>query len=168
MKLTFNQLLADYLYNCINFKQKLSRDYLSQSDRIFIKGQIRQNLYDFQRVRDYLNDDRVFEHRQATKTEIKKYKIEGDYPVVGMFKYREISLPIYFDDYGEQEFLIYRNRELCGGGFEYFPEYYWMSQIDEYLEKDFFESNLDEPAGWKKLKTSCKKELEELSTKKRK
>ena len=159
MRLTFTKVLVDYFISCIRIKQKLNRKNLSKSDEKYLQGQKDQNFYNFERIKDYLKSEELFTRREPTKTEIEKYKIKGEYPVVGIFEYRGESSPIYCDDYGQQEFLIYKGKELSGGSFNYLPEYDWMYVIDGYLEKDFFEDNSDEPAEWKKLKELHNKEI---------
>ncbi len=163
MELKFRQLLIDYLDNCINIKQKMNRKGLSENDKNFLEGQRHQNLLDFKRMKYYyIDEDEMFTSRLSTEKDSKKYKIKGDYPLVEIFEYRGQIVPVYFDDYGQQMFAIYKGKELPGGAYEAQP-YCWLSdEIDSYLEKEFFESNKEYPKGWKKLLKEYKEEIGQI------
>ena len=172
MKLTFAKLLADYSESCIMIKQKLGKEHLTEADRRYLEGQRKQNFSDFQTMKHYIEDEDIFKCRNPTKHEIKKYKIEGNFPVVGILEYRDELIPVYNDDYGQQEFIIYKNKEISGGSYNYFPEYTWMYEIDSYLEKEFFDGPDIMPVYWDKLLKIVDNELiaeiEEHQTKRRK
>ena len=45
-------------------------------------------------------------------------------------KYRDELIPIYVDDYGQQEFIKYKNRFFYGGSYNIYAEYDFCSFID--------------------------------------
>lgn len=45
-------------------------------------------------------------------------------------KYRDELIPIYIDDYGQQEFIKYKNRFFYGGSYNIYAEYDFCSFID--------------------------------------
>lgn len=157
MKLTFITILVDYLSNCLDFKYQLERENLSATDKKYIEGRIKQNFYNFENSKAYLNIKDLYKTRKPTKEEEEKYKIEGDFPLVRILEYRDKVLPIYLDDYGQQEFAVYKNKEISGGAFNTDAEEIFMWELDSYLEKEFFASDLDEPEEWKKVLNSIKR-----------
>ena len=65
-----------------------------------------------------------YNRRKPTEQEIKEftYKDNIEYEPVAVLEYDDEIIPIYNDDYGQQEFIRYRDKEFSGGAYNMFPE----------------------------------------------
>ena len=45
--------------------------------------------------------------------------------------YRGEEVPVFLDDYGQQEFIVFRSRICCGGGYDSMADDYFCKFVDE-------------------------------------
>ena len=72
---------------------------------------------------------------EPTKEEKQKYYLEKyqEYPS-GILRYRGQEAPIYFDDYGQQEYMVFQNKEYNGGAYNNDCRWYFCQVIDDILD----------------------------------
>lgn len=58
-------------------------------------------------------------------------KEDKNFPVCGIMSYRGEYIPVYDDDSGQQEFIIYNDKEICGGSYNLYPQEVFCQEIDE-------------------------------------
>lgn len=74
-------------------------------------------------------DDPTEEEKQ--KYYLKEYK---EYPV-GILRYRGQEAPIYIDDYGQQEYMIFQGKEYSGGSYNFECRQDFCCMIDDVLDR---------------------------------
>ncbi len=57
------------------------------------------------------------------------------YDLEGVLCYREMLIPVYGDDDGQQMFAVYEGHIIAGGSYNAHPEFDFCYQIDQYLDK---------------------------------
>lgn len=74
-------------------------------------------------------DDPTEEERQ--KYFLAQYK---EYPT-GILRYRNQEVPIYVDDYGQQEYMVFQGKEYAGGSYNFACRQDFCCMIDDVLDK---------------------------------
>lgn len=133
----FEDLLNLYEHNIEYANRMMTEDCLSfykKDKQYWIGYKIATNNW-FEALKDECSDFNPKIRREISKEEERecKYIDEQGYEhtPVGMFKYRGEDVPVYLDDYGQQEYIIYEGREICGGAYNLAPEYDFCYMIDK-------------------------------------
>lgn len=138
-KLNFKKLLEEYL-----FKLHLVKHSPKFEDEKFREGYLDANLSWFQDMKAYC-DDYVPKILPITE-EIKfrymlKDKLDGEAPapLSGYFTYRDEIVPIYDDDYGQQDIMLFRGKEYSGGCYNFLAIHDFTYIVDQILEREYLE-----------------------------
>lgn len=146
MKLDFETLLNLYFYKLYNIVDRHMRGLDSEED---YNRALALNRLWLEDIADYIGRDyTVRKHDELTQEEIDKYAplgIEGNYAMYLMYviEYRGLTIPVFDDDYGQQD-IAWINGEWCSGGsYNFHAEDTFCSRADYYLEqqsiKEFIE-----------------------------
>ena len=54
----------------------------------------------------------------------------------GILRYRGQEVPIYTDDYGQQDYMIFRGETVGGGAYNFFSDVEFCNYIDKILDND--------------------------------
>ena len=63
-----------------------------------------------------------------------KFVYNGEYPYK-LFVYRDQYVPVYSDDYGQQDYTVIDGKTYGGGAYNFFADEVFCSEIDYILEK---------------------------------
>jgi len=94
------------------------------------------NMY--QDMRGYCEDGYPHNHEVITIEGIEKYgpyELDNDYKcaVVGVLRYRGLELPVYCDDYGMCDFIVYDGKTIEVDSFGGPTDWYYV--LDKYIDK---------------------------------
>lgn len=146
MKLDFETLLHLYSYKLYNIVDRHMHGLDSEED---YKGALALNRLWLEDIADYIGRDyTVRKHDELTQEEIDKYSplgVEGHYAMDLMYviDYRGLTIPVFNDDYGQQDIALINGEWCSGGSYNFHPEEVFCSRADYYLEqqsiKEFIE-----------------------------
>lgn len=148
-KIEFRDLLLQYYTLLTSFKYRLQQNI--DSSREFQK-RISVNMAWFHYLIEHLDSKDVFKKTfEKRKLSRKKFLLPEDQRCPGcedgkplyILKYRGIDIPVYDDDYGQQEVAYFDGKAISGGCYNFFPEYEFIFYIDRYLEDRYLEGNYD-------------------------
>lgn len=140
----FQEVLGGYEAIVSWYKNRINKAIENNDEKLVEELELRLSttVYNFNRMLDFITDkDEIYSRRECTPKEIKKYQkelaVEGD--LIGMLDYRGISCPIFFDDYGQQEYIeVHRKGRdvytIPGGAYNFDPELDWVAQINILLD----------------------------------
>ena len=55
---------------------------------------------------------------------------EFKFPLVGILSYNGEDIPVYDDDFGQQDFCMYHGKSISGGAYNLFPESEFIAHIE--------------------------------------
>lgn len=150
----FSNLLASYLLNLENLKVRLSRKLITED---YFKGARDYNFKWFQDMKDLLKsiEDNIYGKKinDLSKGDKEKYEylsknedsgISYRYEPAYLLKYRNKIIPVYVDDYGQQEFAVYNGVVISGGSYNFFPEEVFAYEVDRQLENEYLDLPLSD------------------------
>ena len=127
----FEDVLAIYESYLFRIRRYKRSGYYSQE---YLDGMRIQNLNWF---RDIVLDNDLVGWRRID-VDLSKFIYEGQEPLYVII-YRDVLIPIYNDEYGQQVFAVIGGKEFSGGAYNSFPEDYFTYEADKLLEKRFLE-----------------------------
>ena len=143
-ELTFKNDLIEYCFNLTRIKSDIERSLTSQADS---QSALRINLDWFRYVRNQLLDyaDYVEEIRDQRTLNRKEFRLPESQRCPGcddgkpykVIKYRNVLIPIYDDDYGQQDFAVIFGKEISGGCYNYYSYIEFINYVDYELQKRF-------------------------------
>ena len=148
-KLNFRELLLEYYFILCGTKEQFARNMCSKEE---FNARRYVNMEWFHCSREYLPEKAVFSKcKEKRKLSRKKFLLPEDQRCPGcedgkplyILKYRGLDIPVYDDDYGQQEFAYFDGKSISGGCYNFFAEYEFISYIDHYLENKYLEGTYD-------------------------
>lgn len=101
----------------------------------YLEGMRRQNFIWFQDL-SLQTSGKEWRELEGIEEVVKDYEFEGELPY-RLILYRGVILPIYRDDYGQQDFTVIRNRVISGGSYNSFAVDEFIYEVDKILEEEF-------------------------------
>jgi len=133
--MTYEQLLTCYELALDLVKMQRERGHKSPD---FLDGFQKGALQMYWSARD--ETDFKPQIDPATPEEKKKfYDPESKEEPFGILRYRGQEVPVYDDDYGQQEYIIFRGETYCGGAYNFGADYDFCSYVDNVLDNDIRE-----------------------------
>lgn len=155
-KVTFLDVLVEYYHflDIIKYSDQFKKDKSDKQDIIRDRLRINSGWLRFMQHNYFLGKDRKKLYRVYRSDKIlnkKCFRLKEDERCVGcedgkpykVIKYRNILLPIYIDDYGQQDFTIINDKTICGGAYNLESDLYFISKVDDMLEKQFMNDEYD-------------------------
>lgn len=123
----------------ITEKEFLTRNYINME-------WFHEMIYSMLSLRDYARIS-----RDEKKLRLKKFRLSDKERCPGcddgkpykVITYRGFDIPVYNDDYGQQDFAIFMGKCISGGAYNLFSDQEFMSYVDHYLEKLFIDNEYD-------------------------
>ena len=146
----FRDVLLHYFSRLCNIKLNIERKYKTLHES---SAELYTNLIWFQFVRDRafrleeifeeINDENILNDKAFLLPEDKRYPGCEDGKPYKVIKYRNIYIPIYDDDYGQQDFAIVNGKEISGGCFNLFSYQEFIDAVDCYLQESYLKDEYD-------------------------
>lgn len=128
--MNFEELLADYETILININRQKRRHYRSDEYlEAYYQGASR--MFHLSK----LSGDFRPARSKPTPEQKEKYLFEGEEPVA-MLYYRGKEIPIYNDDYGQQEFIVFNDKTFGGGAYNTMAEYDFCDYMDDIIDQE--------------------------------
>ena len=140
MQLTFKELRRLYLFNLSNIKVRKEREIISE-ERAF--GELRYNFHWYNDILTFFID-REYESIRAVnlgENEREQYKHTELGEVSYLLKYLDYCIPVYIDDYGQQEVAVIEGEEIGAGAYNMEAEEFFCYVLDQRFEKQFLEQH---------------------------
>lgn len=136
----FNDILGFYEFNLDNIKQFRERKFYSED---YIEGMRRQNFSWFESMAT-LCPSRYTEVLVKDGEDVEDYRFENQLPFKFIL-YRDEKIPVYDDDYGQQDFAVIRGKVVSGGTYNFMSAEEFVYYLDRILEQEFLEKGDEEP-----------------------
>lgn len=148
--MTFTDILIEYCFNLTRIKSDIDRSTTSQADS---RSALRTNLDWFRYLRnqlldytDYIediSDKRTLNRKEFLLPESKRCPGCDDGKPYKVIKYRNVMIPIYDDDYGQQDFAIVFDKEISGGSYNLYSYIEFINYVDYELQNKFLNDEYD-------------------------
>lgn len=135
----FNDILAFYEFNLFNIKQFRKRKLYNED---YIEGMMRQNFTWFENLASQY-PNRYKEVSVKNDKNLEKYRFEDQLPFKFVL-YRGEKIPVYDDDYGQQDFAVIRGQVVSGGAYNFMSAEEFVYYMDRVLEQEFLEKGDEE------------------------
>lgn len=146
MELNFETLLDLYFYKLYNIVDRHMRKLDNEED---YNRALALNRLWLEDIADYVGRDyTVRKCNELTKEEIDKYAplgVEGKYvmDLIYVIDYRGLTIPVFADDYGQQDIALINDKWCSGGSYNFHPEEAFCSRADYYLEQQSIKEFLE-------------------------
>lgn len=146
----FRDLLLEYLFVLGGIQDKLKRGIINNETANTLRYYNLDWLH-WTRGRT-LEDKEIFtESRDKRKLNNKKFLLPEEKRCPGcddgkpyrIITYRGIEIPVYDDDYGQQDFAIVLGQEISGGSYNFFSVEEFIDASDRLLEEKFLLGEYD-------------------------
>lgn len=148
--MTFTDILIEYCFNLTRIKSDIDRSTTSQADS---RSALRTNLDWFRYLRnqlldytDYIEeigDKRTLNRKEFLLPESKRCPGCDDGKPYKVIKYRNVLIPVYDDDYGQQDFAIVFDKEISGGSYNLYSYIEFINYVDYELQNKFLNDEYD-------------------------
>lgn len=135
----FNDILEFYEFNLFNIKQFRKRKLYNED---YIEGMMRQNFTWFENLASQY-PNRYKEVSVKNDKNLEKYRFEDQLPFKFVL-YRGEKIPVYDDDYGQQDFAVIRGQVVSGGAYNFMSAEEFVYYMDRVLEQEFLEKGDEE------------------------
>lgn len=140
MELTFEILLHLYSYKLYNIVERHNRGLDNEEE---YRRALALNRLWLEDIADYIGRDYTVRTRkddEITKAEIDKFAplgVEENYIMylIYVIDYRGLTIPVFADDYGQQDIAWINDGWCSGGSYNFHPEEVFCSRADYYLEQ---------------------------------
>lgn len=134
IELTFEELLDTY--NSMNdHAKRLYKNNIINEEQYNSYKTI--NFRWLQNIKLYCLED-LFKVRDPKEDEYERYRINNDdYPLICIIEYRDDTIPVYSDDYGQSMFVRVGDKELSGGTYNDSPWSDFIYFYDEVKMEEF-------------------------------
>ena len=146
----FKDILAEYCFNLTRIKSDIERGDTSLFNT---KDARRINLTWFHYYRDLIlkYEDYIEEIRDKRTLNRKEFRLSESQRCPGcddgkpykVIKYRNVLIPIYDDDYGQQDFTVIFGKEISGGCYNLYSYLEFINHVDYELEKKYLNNEYD-------------------------
>ena len=136
----FDDILGFYQFNLSNIKVFKERKFYSED---YIEGMIRQNFSWFEAMAMQC-PSRYQEVLVKDGEDVEDYRFENQLPLKFIL-YRGEKIPVYDDDYGQQDFAVIRGKVISGGAYNFMAAEDFVYYMDQVLEREFLEKGDEEP-----------------------
>lgn len=143
-ELTFENDLLEYCFNLTRIKFDIDRNEKSQRDnqsalRINLDWfrYIRNQLLDYTDYIEEISDKRTLNRKEFLLPESKRCPGCDDGKPYKVIKYRKVLIPIYDDDYGQQDFAVVFGKEISGGSYNHYAYMQFIDCVDYELQNRF-------------------------------
>lgn len=130
----FQELLEQYENNIQYANRMMTPESLSFFKKTidYWNGFKHANFKWFQTMKDYSNfKPFTREPKKKEKEELRYTNMNGDiFEPCAILEYRNEIVPIYNDDYGQQEFILYKDNIISGGTYNLMADYDFCHEID--------------------------------------
>lgn len=135
----FNDILEFYEFNLFNIKKFRKRKLYNED---YIEGMMRQNFTWFENLASQY-PNRYKEVSVKNDKNLEKYRFEDQLPFKFVL-YRGEKIPVYDDDYGQQDFAVIRGQVVSGGAYNFMSAEEFVYYMDRVLEQEFLEKGDEE------------------------
>lgn len=126
----FEELLADYESILMNIGRQKNRSYRGDEYlEAYYQGASR--MFHLSKLNSDFKPSRV----EPTPEQKEKYLFEGEEPVSILY-YRGKEVPVYVDDYGQQEFIVFEGKTFGGGSYNTMAEYDFCDYLDDIIDQE--------------------------------
>jgi len=131
----FKEILEKYENDIKHVNRMLNPDCLSffKKSVEYWKGYKKACYNWFQQMKECCEDFNP-KSRKPSKEEKDKFTYISEsgckYEVVAILEYRNEIIPIYCDDYGQQNFIVFKGEEYCGGAYNICSERDFCAFVD--------------------------------------
>ena len=136
----FDDVLDLYEFNLFNIKVFRERKFYSED---YIEGMIRQNFSWFEAMAREC-PSRYQQVVVKDSEDLEDYRFENQLPFKFIL-YRGEKIPVYDDDYGQQDFAVIRGKVVSGGTYNLMAPDEFVYYMDQVLEREFLEKGDEEP-----------------------
>ena len=148
--MTFTDILIEYCFNLTRIKSDIERNTTSQVDsqsalRINLDWfrYLRNQLLDYTDYIEEISDKRTLNRKEFLLPESKRCPGCDDGKPYKVLKYRNVLIPIYDDDYGQQDFTIIFDKEISGGSYNLYSYIEFINYVDYELQNRFLNNEYD-------------------------
>jgi len=148
--MTFKDILIEYYFNLTRIKRDIDKSTTSQVDS---ESALRTNISWFRYIRDQLldYDDYIEEIRDKRTLNKKEFRLPESKRCPGcddgkpykVLRYRNVLIPIYDDDYGQQDFTVVFDKEISGGCYNFNSYIEFINCVDYELQNMFLNDEYD-------------------------
>ena len=149
-KLTFGDDLTEYCFNLTRIKFDIDRNEKSQiSNQSALRinldwfRYIRNQLLDYADYIEEIKDKRTLNRKEFRLPESKRCPGCDDGKPYKVIKYRNILIPVYDDDYGQQDFAVVLGKEISGGSYNHCSYLEFINYVDYELQNRFLNNEYD-------------------------
>lgn len=148
--MTFTDILIEYCFNLTRIKSDIERNTTSQVDsqsalRVNLDWfrYIRNQLLDYTDYVEEIGDKKTLNKKEFLLPESKRCPGCDDGKPYKIIKYRNVLIPIYDDDYGQQDFTIIFGKEMSGGSYNLYSYMEFINYVDYELQNRFLNNEYD-------------------------
>ena len=135
----FDDIISFYEFNLGNIKVFKERKFYSED---YIEGMIRQNFSWFEAMARQC-PSRYQEVLVKDGEDVEDYRFENQLPLKFVL-YRGEKIPVYDDDYGQQDFAVIRGQVVSGGTYNFMAAEDFVYYMDQVLEQEYLEKGDEE------------------------
>ena len=149
-KFAFRDALLEYYYHLASMRNDMKRDELPEkelSHRRYMNMDwfhwIRQHAFEKTDIYIEIKDKRILNKKEFLLPEDERCPGCDDGKPYRAIKYRDHIIPIYDDDYGQQDFAKVCGQTISGGSYNFLSEWEFMDALDYQLQQDFLNEKYD-------------------------
>ena len=163
----FRDILLEYHFRLNVIKTRIERgeeSLLETSQERYINLKwyqfIRDMAFDKEEYLQLIKDKRTLNRKEFLLPEDKRCPGCEDGRPYMIIKYREVLIPGYDDDYGQQDFAVIFGEDVSGGAYNFFSFIEFINHVDYMLEKKFLVDDYDMKSELKELYPELDEEKE--------
>ena len=135
----FNDVLTAYAMQLATIKRFSQIGAYSED---YLLGRRVANFYWLQDMINFTGRDYV-ERTNVSDEELKQYEFDGDWPYK-LIEYRGEVIPVFYDDYGQQDYVVIRGEVCSGGSYNLNALDEFMYEMDIVLEREYLDGAREE------------------------
>lgn len=149
-KYEFRDLLSHYFFNLSRIRYDLDKKELiyDEAKKLLYQNiswmhEIKRYAYSKEDLYEEIKDKRVLNRKEFLLPEDKRCPGCIDGKPFYVIKYRNIMIPVYDDDYGQQDFAIVLGETVSGGSYNFCAAEEFCDCLDRKLEYQYLENKYD-------------------------
>ena len=144
----FRHLLLEYYFILSSSQSKFEHKLMDEDtldERLYVNLEwfhyLRSQLFKEEEVFKVIKDRRILNKKMFLLPEKQRCPGCDDGRPFKIIRYRNIDIPVYDDDYGQQDFAVINGEEISGGSYNFFAHEEFMNYVDRMLEKKYLEDD---------------------------
>lgn len=146
----FRDLLLEYHFILMSSKRRaehVNEDESVLLNRLYVNREwfhyMRRHLFNDEDIFEIITDKRRLGNKRFLLDE--KHRCPGceDGKPFKIIKYRGIDIPVYDDDYGQQDFAVIDGKIVSGGSYNFFADDEFIGYVDIMLEDKYLKNEYD-------------------------